>query len=58
MRSVSEPDKPLYTIEMRGKDLQQVHGYKNQKAPKDIPEAKAFFDEWLEWVKNGLRMEA
>lgn len=55
MRSVSEPDKPLYTIEMRGKDLQQVHGYKNQKAPKDIPEAKAFFDEWLEWVKNGSK---
>lgn len=53
MRSASEPDKPLYTIEMHGKNLRQVHGYKNTTSPNDNPEAKAFFDEWLEWVKAG-----
>lgn len=53
MRAVSRPDKPLYTIEMSGKELRQVHGYKNQTAPDDVPSAKAFFDEWLSWVKSG-----
>ncbi len=55
MRSVSEPDKPLYTIEMRGKDLRQIHGYSNRKHPKDVPEANEFFEKWLAWVKAGSK---
>lgn len=53
MRKVTEPDKPLYTIEMHGKVLRQVHGYKNRTSPLDVPDAKEFFNEWLDWVKSG-----
>ena len=55
MRSADSPDKPLYTIEMHGKVLRQVHGFKNRKSPSDNPDAKAFFDEWLGWVKSGSK---
>ena len=55
MRSVSNPDKPLYTIEMHGTTLRQVHGYNNTKSPYDVPEAKEFFESWLSWVKDGSK---
>lgn len=51
LRSASEPLKSLYTIEMHGKHLTQVQGY-NNRTPL-TPEAKAFFDMWLNWVKDG-----
>ena len=53
MRRSSEPDVPLYTIEIRDKKLIQVHGYKNRTAPRDNPDSDKFFKEWLEEVKNG-----
>lgn len=51
LRNKAEIDKPLYTIEMRDKIMCQVQGFKNRTPL--TPEAKAFFDEWLEWVKAG-----
>ena len=55
MRSAAWPDKPLYTIEMQGKELIQVHGYHNRTAPRDIPAANEFFESWLKWVKGGSK---
>ena len=55
MRSAAWPDKPLYTIEMHGKELIQVHGFHNRTAPKDIPAANEFFESWLKWVKGGSK---
>lgn len=51
LRSVSEPDKSLYTIEMHGTRLQQVQGYHNFTPLTES--AQAFFDIWLEWVEHG-----
>lgn len=53
MRKADAPDVPLYTIEIQGKDLIQVHGERNRKSPKDNPDSQAFFDEWLKAVKDG-----
>ena len=55
LRKNDEIDKPLYTIEMRDKSLGQIQGYGNKNPIAKDPEAKAFFDEWLEWVKNGSK---
>ncbi len=51
LREASKPKKSLYTIEMHGKHLAQVQGYRNRTLLTD--EAKAFFDKWLSWVKDG-----
>ena len=53
LRSAAKPDKSLYTIEMHDKALTQVQGY-NNRTPL-TPEAKAFFDMWLAWVKDGSK---
>jgi len=50
IRKANAPDKPYYTVEMRGYDLQQVHGLRNCGIHGEV---KAFFDKWLAWVKNG-----
>ena len=55
LRSVKEPDKSLYTIEMHGKTLTQVQGYHNRTPL--TPEAKDFFERWLKWVQNGSPKE-
>ena len=53
LRRTDDIDTPLYTIEMHGRLLTQVQGRKN-KTPL-TPEAKMFFDAWLEWVRNGSK---
>ena len=53
LRKVSEPENPLYTIEMHNKDLTQVQGFKNTTPL--TPEVKKFFYMWLKWVKGGSR---
>lgn len=53
LRLTAEPNKSLYTIEMHDKTLTQVQGY-NNRTPL-TPEAKAFFDMWLAWVKSGSK---
>ncbi len=50
LRKAAEPDKPFYTVEMRGAKLQQVHGDRNCAIE---GEAKVFFDRWLVWVDQG-----
>ena len=55
LRSTAEPDKALYTIEMRGTKMTQVQGYGN-KTPL-TPEAKEFFDTWLKWVEDGSKRD-
>lgn len=58
MRKVTEPHVPTLTIEMQGKKLVQIHGFKNELAngkrqpdPREVH--KAFLDTWLDWVKRG-----
>lgn len=54
LRSLNQPDKPLCTIEMNGKNLVQIHGYKNdlgQQSPRKI--YGEFLDLWLPWVEQG-----
>lgn len=53
LRLTAEPNKSLYTIEMHDKALTQVQGY-NNRTPL-TPEAKAFFDMWLDWVNGGSK---
>ncbi len=53
LRAADQPNKALYTIEMRDKALCQIQGY-NNRTPL-TPEAEAFFNTWLEWVKKGSR---
>ncbi len=48
MRNTSDPDTPLYTIEMHGNELIQIRG-KHNCAPSK--EAREFVAKWLEWVK-------
>lgn len=55
MRAVTDPDKPLYTIQMNDDVLIQVHGYGNCELKLD--EQKAFFNRWLQFVKTGKRPE-
>ena len=50
LRAAAEPDKPLYTVEMRGAKMQQVHGDRNRAID---GEAKEFFDRWIKWVEAG-----
>lgn len=50
LRTTAEPDKPFYTVEMRGPVLQQVHGDRNCAI---FGGAKEFFDRWLAFVDAG-----
>lgn len=59
MRLASAPDIPFLTIEMRGSELVQIHGFKNEQEngkrvgldPKIA--YKDFLDPWMRWVKHG-----
>ncbi len=53
LRLTAKPDDSLYTIEMHGKVLTQVQGY-NNRTPL-TPEAEAFFNKWLTWVRDGSK---
>lgn len=59
LRSCDAPDKSLYTIQMDGDYLVQIHGYKNERldggkhAPDPRETMRWFLDPWLEWVKKG-----
>ncbi len=53
LRKCSALDKPLYTIEMHDTRLTQVQG-KGNRTPL-TPKAEAFFNLWLNWVKNGSK---
>lgn len=63
LRRESEPDKPLVTIEMNGKKMVQIHGYRNELvACDDNPERISprklyaeFLETWERWLKNGSK---
>lgn len=57
LRRVGTPEASLYTIEMYGDTLQQIHGYKDDiDLPSDRKPQKTMawlLDPWLEWIKAG-----
>lgn len=61
LRNREKPEKPFMTIEMNGKCMRQIHGYKNENQPspenpKMINPQKlcaSILNPWLEWVKAG-----
>lgn len=58
LRKKSAPGKSLYTVEMNGNSLQQIHGYKNDYGARNPIETMAWFlDPWLEWVKKGSKRD-
>ena len=65
MRPVEEPDKPFLTIEMDGKTMRQIHGYKNEglymKGGRFAPDPREVYretlDRWLKWIANGSKRD-
>lgn len=60
VRRVENPEASLYTIEMHGAELIQIHGFKNErmpgsKNPREVvgPE----LDAWLAWIKRGSKRD-
>lgn len=57
LRRCDTPAASLYTIEMQGNRLQQIHGYKNDAdLPLDKKPDRAmnwFLEPWLSWIKDG-----
>ena len=65
LRDKNRPGVPLATIEMHGKNIVQVHGYKNEmgKCPENptcMPARELYkdiLDPWLAWLENGSKRE-
>ena len=53
MRHIPDWNVPLYTIEMRGGNMQQVQGYNNRIENKPVGEAENVLNVFLDWVKAG-----
>lgn len=59
LRRLDDPDAPLYTVQMDGNQLIQIHGYKNErlegnrKAPDPRETMRWFLDPWIEWLNKG-----
>lgn len=61
LRREETPDASLYTIEMDGNRLAQIHGYKNEfrycPGHKQLPDPREtmawLLDPWLAWLKKG-----
>lgn len=57
IRRTETPDASLYTVEMQGNRLIQIHGYKNDvdKPADQRPEAVMawLLEPWLEWLRRG-----
>lgn len=59
LRRNDTPEASLYTIEMQGNRMMQIHGYRNEMRngvriapdPRDV--MKEFLDEWMDWLKRG-----
>ena len=56
LRSMAMPNESLYTIQMTGNKLMQIHGYKNDlqagsKRPEEV--IGWLLNPWLEWVNKG-----
>jgi hypothetical protein len=59
LRSQTDPDKPLVTIEMTGDKIIQIHGYKNDIDATVEPRQKyaEILDPWLAWLGKGSRRD-
>lgn len=58
LRRKDTPNKSLYTIEMHGSDLIQIHGYRNDRNSANPRETMAWLlDPWLDWVKTGSKRD-
>lgn len=59
MRRCCTPEESYVTIEMQGKTLRQMHGYKNDFAKTPARELHAsFIEQWLAWVERGSKRDA
>ena len=55
IRKVSAPDKPYVTMEVRGKKIQQVHGYRND-IHKPLPKSvKLFVEEFKKYIEQPVK---
>ena len=59
LRDRRRPGKPLVTIEMRGKEIAQIHGYRNDLYAKADPREKyaEILEPWLAWLAAGSRRD-
>jgi len=63
LRRVDDPEKPLCTIEMDGKGLVQIHGFKNERengkriAQNPLEVYGFFMGPWLRWVQEGSKRD-
>lgn len=65
LRDRKRPGRSLVTIEMRGKEIAQIHGWDDERtACKDNPKRKSpreiyreFLDGWLAWVAAGSKRD-
>lgn len=61
LRDAAKPGLPLYTIEMDGNRLVQIHGYGNERlkggrrAPDPRETMRWLLDPWLEWIAKGSK---
>ena len=55
LRRKAAPDASLYTIEMDGNILRQIHGFRNERngAPDPRKTMAWMIDPWLSWLKKG-----
>ena len=55
LRDRSRPGKPLVTIEMRGNELVQIHGERNDAGARVLPKTRfaAILEPWLAWLAAG-----
>lgn len=59
LRDKKAPEEPLCTIEMRGKDIVQIHGYRNDAGQRVTPKEKyqEILEPWLAWVGGGSKRD-
>ena len=56
LRESSNPGKPVYTIEMNGNRLIQIHGYRNDVGKAQPRDTMAWILEpWLNWIEKGSK---
>lgn len=59
LRHKDAPHKSLYTIEMHGNNLIQIHGYQNDRGQVSPRTTMAWMlDPWLSWLAKGSKRDA
>ena len=58
LRRKDAPHKSLYTIEMNGNRLTQIHGYRNDRGSTDPRKTMAWLlNPWLDWIAKGSKRD-